>query len=140
MTESSGLAYEKYRVLVVDDNGFMVDLVSSLLRQIGFRDIHTANDGEAALKKVMQAPPALIICDINMKPLDGVEFVKRLRTAGYAGKDKIPTLFLTAHAEEQYVKSAIQLEVDGFLVKPIKKEVLIQRVQKLLLGVVPRRP
>lgn len=139
MAESSDVAYDKFRVLVVDDNAFMVDLVTSLLRQIGFRDIHAANDGEAALKKVMQAPPALIICDINMKPLDGVEFVKRLRAAGYVGKDKIPTLFLTAHAEEQYVKAAIQLEIDGFLVKPLKKDALVQRIQKLLIGVTPRR-
>ena len=134
MSEISGPAYEKYRVLVVDDNEFMIDLVSSLLRQIGFRDIVSAGDGETALKKLMQLPPALIICDINMKPMDGFEFVSRLRASGYIGKDKIPTLFLTAHAEEQYVKRAVQLEADGFLVKPVKKDVLIQRVQKVLFG------
>ncbi|MBM3598529.1 MAG: response regulator [Alphaproteobacteria bacterium] len=139
MSDTSGPAYEKFRVLVVDDNEFMIELVSSLLRQIGFRDIITAADGETALKKLMQSPPALIICDINMKPMDGFEFVGRLRSAGYVGKDKIPTLFLTAHAEEQYVKKAVQLQADGFLVKPVKKDVLIQRVQKVLYGQLAQR-
>jgi two-component system chemotaxis response regulator CheY len=124
--------YGPLPVLVVDDQDFMRDLVSSVLRQIGFRRIETAGDGEAALKSVTQAVPKLIICDIEMAPMNGTEFVERLHKAGFTGPKRIPTIFLTSHAEAALVHQAKKLGVDAFLVKPVKRGPFEQKIQQIL--------
>jgi two-component system chemotaxis response regulator CheY len=64
------------RVLVVEDNDFIRELVVTMLRDIGFRDIAQAGDGHDALSQIETADPGLIICDISMQPMDGLEFVE----------------------------------------------------------------
>jgi two-component system chemotaxis response regulator CheY len=120
------------RALVVEDNAFMRDLVLRLMRQIGFNQLREAVDGADALRTVMQFNPNLIVCDINMKPMNGIEFVTQLQRSGYTGVHKIPTIFLTSHAEEQYVQQARALGVDGFLVKPVNKQTLVARILAVL--------
>ncbi len=120
------------RALVVEDNDFMRDLIVRLMRQIGFGELREAVDGADALRTVMQFSPHLILCDINMKPMNGIEFVTQLQRAGYTGANKIPTIFLTSHAEEEYVRQARTLGVDGFLVKPVSRQTLIVRVLAVL--------
>ena len=71
-------------------------------------------------------------CDQHMQPVDGVEFVKRLRSAGFFGTNKIPTIFLTTYATEDFVRKARDLEVDGYLVKPVTRTHLEQRIAKIL--------
>ena len=84
MTEVA-LTYRDMRALVVEDNEFMRELVVGLVRQIGFGTVSSATDGEQGLQEIMGGRPQIIICDINMQPVDGVEFVKRLRSAGFFG-------------------------------------------------------
>jgi two-component system chemotaxis response regulator CheY len=124
--------FEKFSVLVVEDNDFIRDLVVSQLRQIGFRHIIPASDGEAAFNEVLQATPSLIVCDINMEPMSGFEFVVKLRRKGLVGDFRIPTVILTAHAMPEFVDRARELEVDAFVVKPVKRDILEQRIVKVM--------
>lgn len=126
------LNYRDMRALVVEDNEFMRELVIGLVRQIGFGSVISAQDGEHGMREIMGGRPQIIICDINMKPVDGVEFVTRLRAAGFFGTNKIPTIFLTTHATEDFVRKARDLEVDGYLVKPVTRSHLEQRIAKVL--------
>ncbi|MBM3597192.1 MAG: response regulator [Alphaproteobacteria bacterium] len=128
----SETVYGQLAVLVVDDQDFMRDLVSSVLRQIGFRRIDTASDGEAALKCVAQTVPKLIICDIEMAPMNGIEFIERLHKAGFTGAKRIATVFLTSHAEAALVHQAAKLGVDAFVVKPVKRGPFEQKIQQIL--------
>ena len=131
MTEAA-LTYRDMRALVVEDNEFMRELVVGLVRQIGFGTVASAPDGEQGLHEIMGGRPQIIICDINMQPVDGVEFVKRLRSAGFFGTNKIPTIFPTTHATEDFVRKARDLDVDGYLVKPVTRTHLEQRIAKIL--------
>jgi two-component system chemotaxis response regulator CheY len=125
-------SYDEMTVLVVDDQDFMRDIITVTLRQIGFRHIVTASDGRAAIKKVMQATPDLILCDINMEPMNGIEFVTLIQAAGAIGANRIPTIFLTGHADEAKVKAAIKLGIDGFVVKPAKAGPLGRKIKAVL--------
>jgi CheY-like chemotaxis protein len=65
-------------VLVIEDNDFIRELVATMLRDIGLHDIAQARDGQDALSQIETADPGLIICDISMQPMDGLEFVEAL--------------------------------------------------------------
>lgn len=124
--------YGGMTALVVEDNDFVRDLVANQLRQIGFTKIATAPDGEAALKIVDEATPGLMICDINMEPMGGFELITRLRDKGRTGGDRIPTIMLSSHAVPEFIDRARRLEVDAFLVKPVKKDALAERIRTVL--------
>lgn len=123
----------KIRVLVVDDNDFMRDLVASMLREIGFRDIAHAADGESALAKAKDFDPGLIICDVDMEPMNGLDFVEQLRhRAPPPPTPPTPVILLTAHSEAEIVQRAIKLGVNGYVVKPVKRNQLEARIVTVL--------
>lgn len=126
------LDLSKIRILVVDDNDFMRDLVASMLREIGFREISHASDGEAALAKVRIVEPHLIICDIDMEPMDGLDFVENLRKQADPNQPRIPVLMLSARNESKIVQWLIKHGINGYLVKPVKKSQLEARVLTIL--------
>jgi two-component system, chemotaxis family, chemotaxis protein CheY len=123
----------KIRVLVVDDNDFMRDLVASMLREIGFREIFHAADGEAALAKTKEVDPGLIICDVDMEPMNGLDFVEQLRRhAAPPPTPPTPVILLTAHSEAEIVQRAIKLGVSAYVVKPVKRNQLEARIVTVL--------
>jgi two-component system chemotaxis response regulator CheY len=66
-------------VLVVDDPGMMINILRSLLRQIGFMDVDDANDGAAALSRMRHRRYGLVISDWNMEPMSGYDFLREVR-------------------------------------------------------------
>ena len=79
------------RILVVDDDPYITDLVAVGLRFVGF-DVDTAGDGRDALEKVAASAPDLVVLDISMPGIDGLDVVQRLRRDGV----NMPVVFLTA--------------------------------------------
>lgn len=123
----------KIRVLVVDDNDFMRDLVASMLREIGFREITHAGDGEAALAKVQEVEPGLILCDVDMEPMNGLDFVEHLRKRALPPPTPpTPVILLTSHSEAEIVQRAIKLGVSAYVVKPVKRNQLEARIVTVL--------
>ena len=120
------------RVLVVEDNDFIRELVATMLRDIGFRDIAQARDGHDALSQIETADPGLIICDISMQPMDGLEFVETLRRHSWPRAGEVPVIFLTSHTEAAIVKRAFKLGVEAYVVKPVQKKQLEIRVMTTL--------
>lgn len=127
-----GSEFAGVSVLVVEDNAFVRDLVASQLKQIGFTRIRTAADGEAALAICGEAAPGLMICDINMEPMSGFELIQRLRDRGLTGGQRVPTVMLSSHALPEFIDKARALDVDAFLVKPVKKDALAERIRSVL--------
>jgi two-component system chemotaxis response regulator CheY len=99
-----------------------------MLREIGFRDIAQARDGHDALSQIETADPGLIICDISMQPMDGLEFVETLRQHSWPHAAEVPVIFLTSHTEAPIVKRAFKLGVEAYVVKPVQKKQLEVRV------------
>ena len=116
-------------ILVIDDEQFMCKLIERLLRDLGVNEIDLANDGEQGLKKI-SAETDLIICDLEMPNMNGFEFVHWLRNNPKGPKPSVPVLIVTGHGEEDAVRGAINLGINGYLVKPVSKHALESRIVK----------
>jgi two-component system chemotaxis response regulator CheY len=127
-------------VLVIEDNDFIRELVATMLRDIGFHVIAQARDGQDALSQIETADPGLIICDISMQPMDGLEFVEALRRHSWRRAGEVPVIFLTSHTEAPIVKQAFRLGVEAYVVKPVQKKQLELRVITTLERARARRP
>ncbi len=121
------------RILVLDDEPFMLKLLARLLTNLGFTDVATCDNGHAALERVDDAVhmPQLILCDLNMPGMDGIEFVRKLVEHRYAG-----SLILVSGEDERTLQSARTLvqahhiEVLGSLQKPVLPQALHQLVER----------
>lgn len=124
--------YPRLNVLVVEDQEMVREIVVAILRALGCGAIRAAADGDAALAMVLEETPHLILCDINMHPTDGFQFVEQLQARGFTGGNRIPTIFLTAHSTADVVKRAKQVGADAYIVKPVKRAVLEERIRQVL--------
>ena len=117
------------KILIVDDENDILDFLSYNLKKEGF-DVTTAANGKDALVLAAQTKPNLIILDIMMPELDGIEVCRRLRAKTEFNETIIA--FLTARDEDLSQIIALDVGGDDFIAKPIKPQVLVSRVKALL--------
>ena len=117
------------KILIVDDELDILDFLSYNLKKEGF-DVTTAANGKDALVLAAQTKPNLIILDIMMPELDGIEVCRRLRAKTEFNETIIA--FLTARDEDLSQIIALDVGGDDFIAKPIKPQVLVSRVKALL--------
>ncbi len=117
------------KILIVDDEIDILDFLSYNLRKEGF-DVQTASNGKDAIEIAAKFKPQLIILDIMMPELDGIEVCRRLRSDPQFQKTTIT--FLTARDEDLTEIQALDVGGDDYITKPIKPQVLISRVKALL--------
>ena len=117
-----------YRILVVDDSADNLFLVQSILEEEGY-DITLAANGAASLLQVEQSPPDLVLLDVMMPEMDGLEVTKRIREN--RNLPFIPILLITAHDEPSAVKG-LDSGADDFIRKPVEVDELLARVRSLL--------
>ena len=115
------------RLLVVDDEESLVDLVSTALRFAGYQ-VTSEQNGFDALRAVKHAPPDLVILDVNMPDLDGFEVCRRIRRDGH----DMPVIFLTARDDLDDLRSGFRQGGDDYLTKPFSLEELSLRIEALL--------
>ncbi len=124
MNETAG-----YKILLVDDEPDILEFIGYNLKKEGF-NVFTANNGEDALKLARDENPHLIILDVMMPGMDGIETCEEIR--------KIPNLkdtlvvFLTARGEDYSQIAGFDAGADDYITKPVKPKVLISRVNALL--------
>lgn len=114
-------------ILLVDDEPSIIQLARMYLEREGFRTV-SANDGEAALDKVAQEHPALVVLDVMLPKLDGFEVCRRLR----ASQDPTAILMLTARDEDIDKVLGLELGADDYLTKPFNPRELVARVKAIL--------
>jgi two-component system OmpR family response regulator len=115
------------KILVVDDEEYIRDLVSSALRIAGYRSL-TASDGSGALAATSGNDPDLVILDVGLPGIDGFDVCRRLRADG----DDTPVIFLTARDAEEDRVSGFTKGGDDYLTKPFSLEELVARVRAVL--------
>jgi two-component system OmpR family response regulator len=118
---------ERTRVLVVDDESNITDLVATVLRYEGF-EVQTAATGRDALKAVTAFRPALVVLDIMLPDLDGFEVQRQLADNG----GKIPVVFLTAKDGTEDKVRGLTMGADDYVTKPFSLEELVARVRAVL--------
>ena len=112
------------RILVADDNA---DMRRYLVRLLEPRwTVETADDGEVALAQVLRAPPDLVLSDVMMPRMDGVELLRALR--GNAATSTIPVVLLSARTGEEAIVGGLETGADDYLVKPFSARELLGRV------------
>jgi two-component system, chemotaxis family, chemotaxis protein CheY len=128
----SSVEFSSLSVLIVDDNRHMRTVVRTILEMLGVRRIREAADGADALKTFAQFQADLIVCDRVMAPMDGVEFITRVRTSPDSPNPDVPILMLTAHTDVQRIVEARDAGVHDILAKPISAKSLAERITTLL--------
>jgi two-component system alkaline phosphatase synthesis response regulator PhoP len=117
------------RILLVDDDQDILDIVSYNLKKEGF-EITTANNGKIGIELAKTFKPDLIILDVMMPEIDGIEACSAIRALPNMGKTIIA--FLTARGEDYSQIAGFNAGADDYITKPIKPQVLISRVKALL--------
>jgi len=124
-----GARRERARVLVVDDDPAQHRLIGRLLDQSGM-ELGFASGGVEALRSIAQSPPELVLLDLRMPALDGVEVLRRLRAL--PGASELPVILVTGSADRESVRTTLEFGVVDFLVKPFDRETLVAKVRRAL--------
>ena len=114
------------RILVVDDDPTISDVVARYLRGDGY-DVAVALDGQAALDQAAESYPDLVVLDLMLPKIDGLEVCRRLRALG-----DVPIIMLTAKGEEMDRLLGLNLGADDYLTKPFSPRELVARVKAVL--------
>jgi two-component system, OmpR family, response regulator MprA len=117
----------KAHILVVDDDPRITDLLRRILAYDGY-SVASASSGNEALTRTLEHPPDLIVLDITLPGLNGLEVARRLRAAG----DYVPILMLTARDAVADRVEGFETGADDYLVKPFAPEELLARINALL--------
>ena len=122
------------RILIVDDSSVMRKIVGRSLRQAGLEVLQVleASNGSEALSLARENSLDLILSDINMPLMDGLEFVRQLR--GMEATQNIPVIMITTEAGEAHVVQALSLGASGYIRKPFTPEQIKERLIPLLKG------
>jgi two-component system alkaline phosphatase synthesis response regulator PhoP len=118
-----------YDILIVDDEPDIVEFLSYSLKREGY-NVQTANNGKDAISIAKSKIPHLILLDVMMPEMDGIETCERLREN--TKLDKTIIAFLTARGEDYSQVAGFEAGGDDYISKPIKPKVLISRINALL--------
>ncbi|NUN94595.1 MAG: response regulator [Candidatus Omnitrophica bacterium] len=116
-------------ILVVEDEEDILELVEYNLAKNGFR-VSAVSSGEAALRAIQSDPPDLVLLDLMLPGVDGLEVCKLLKSDSRTAK--IPVVMLTAKGEESDIITGLELGADDYIAKPFSPKVLIARVRTVL--------
>lgn len=117
------------KALVVDDQLTMRALIRSALQEIGIKDIADAGDGEEGLKSLLARPAHLVISDYNMPKLDGLGFLRAVRSTEATKKSAF--IMLTGRADKELVQRAMQFGVNNYITKPFSPAQLRQKIEEV---------
>lgn len=118
--------------LVVDDQDFVRKMVVQFLNRLGCVEAYEAADGDSAYAACVKYNPDIVICDLNMKPTNGFDFMRKLRNSPNVHDKHVPVIFLSSNTESGAAAKAFALDADAYLTKPVSPKLLQERIQRLL--------
>ena len=118
------------QVLVVDDNPDSIRIVETILKNNGYQ-VRSALSGTQALREIQSELPSVILLDVMMPEMSGIEVLEKLRTD--PRNSRIPVIFLTAKAQDEDVISGYQYGADYYITKPFTSKQLLYGI-RLVLG------
>ncbi len=119
-----------YRIVAVDDNPVVTQLIAAVLGQAGY-DVEVLATGGEALVALQRNPPDLLLLDLQMPGLDGLEVLRIVREQKVCAG--MPVLVLTAEDDSHYVAKARELGAAGYLLKPFRAQDLTANVHRILV-------
>jgi two-component system chemotaxis response regulator CheY len=133
--EVEELGMREIHTLIVDDSTVMRKIVERSLRQAGLESlvVHEAGSGTEGIEVLKAQKVDLILSDINMPSMDGLEFLRQVRAQNLA--PGVPVVMITTESSEEHVKQAILSGAQGYIRKPFTAEQVKERVLSLLAAV-----
>jgi two-component system chemotaxis response regulator CheY len=127
-----GAGFENLKALIVEDNAHMRALLRALLNSAGIKEIAEASHGGSALQMLREHKSDLVLSDLAMKPMDGLEFTRRVRNSDASPNPFVPIIMITGHTEKHRVEAARDAGVTEFLAKPITAANLFARIAEIV--------
>jgi CheY-like chemotaxis protein len=125
-------SFDYLKGLIIEDNTHMRTLLRSLLHALGIKQVYEAADGNSAYVELREKRPDFVLTDLSMKPVDGIEFTKMVRTGKDSPNPYVPIVMVTGHTERHRVEAARDAGITEFLAKPITAQNLFLRVAELV--------
>ncbi|MCX5708281.1 MAG: response regulator [Candidatus Omnitrophica bacterium] len=120
------------KILVIDDEAMITKSLQKLLKKQSY-EATIVSSGQEALEKVKSADFDLIVLDIRMPEMDGIETIRKIREfRSQSGKSQIPEVVITGYADEDKYKSAVELKVSAYLYKPFDTSEFLAIISKTL--------
>lgn len=119
-------------ILVTDDDRLVVELVKSICKVIGFREITTASCGEEAFDLIRQASPDIVVTGLRMEPGNGIELTHKLRDPMQSPNLLIPIIMMSGHVSVEDVLAARDAGINELLAKPLTAKALFQRIYQVI--------
>ena len=124
--------FEDLKALIVEDNRHMRSLLRELLSSVGIREIAEAADGQSAIEQLRTRSPDLVLTDLTMAPVDGLELVRHVRTHEDSPNPFLPVIMVSGHTERHRVEAARDAGVTEFLAKPVTARKLFSRIVEIM--------
>lgn len=118
--------------LIIDDNQHMLSIIRETLRAFNVSQVFDARDAAEGFEHFRLSPVDILIVDYLMEPLDGLDFIRLIRTAGDSPNPQVPIILLTAYTERFRVASARDAGATEILCKPISANKLYARIQAII--------
>lgn len=122
------MRYDLLKILIVDDNQHMRVLLSEILKAIGVKQIHEAGDGARGLQAMQAHAIDIVMTDLSMQPLDGIDFVRLMRRSPDSPNPMCPVIMVTGHSTMGRVAEARDAGVNEFLTKPLTARGVVERI------------
>ena len=123
---------DSVKILLVDDNHHMRVLLAEILRAINVRYVFEAGNGAEALQVIRMQSIDIVMTDLAMQPLDGIDFVKLVRNSPDSPNPMVPVIMITGHSTLRRVAEARDVGVTEFLSKPVTARGVIDRITRVI--------
>ncbi|WP_312162230.1 response regulator [Phenylobacterium sp.] len=123
---------DRLKILIVDDNKHTRLLLAQILRALGVTQTFEAGDGVAGLQTLRNHAIDIVLTDLEMEPLNGVDFVRAIRNGPESPCPAIPVIMITGHSTLKRIQEARDAGVNEFMAKPITARGVIERLQQVV--------
>ncbi len=124
--------FERLRVLVIDDNRHTLDLLTNILQGFGIRHVYPLDAAVEAFSQLRASPVDFAVVDWEMEPMNGVDFVRLLRTEKDSPNIFLPTIMVTGNNEIAHVTGARDAGANEYLIKPVSPKILYDRINSII--------
>ncbi len=124
--------FEKLKIQVIDDQEYMRSVLASILRGFGIRHVELHPDPVKAFNELEKFDASLILTEWDMKPIDGLQLVRRIRTGKDSPNPYVPIVIVTGHNDVDKVMQARNAGANDFLVKPVSAKSLYLRIRSTM--------
>ena len=126
------MRFDLIKILMVDDNHHMRILIGEILRAIGVKHLYEASDGAEAIQMLRREPIDVVMTDLAMQPLDGIDFCRLVRNSPDSPNPMIPIIMITGHSTMRRIGEARDVGANEFLAKPITARGIIHRITEIV--------